>query len=276
MLDGHARRRDGAVPIGLERKVTRVSLQRLMMASFAVFVCLAIAPATAFAQQPAQPAEPPPDWTGSAGAGVAVTSGNSDTTNYNLAFDLTNDPKQRNVVKFTSLYLRGEQDDEVTVNRTSIMGRDEYSLTQRMFVFGQVDYLRDTFKLIDYLIAPTGGVGYKVIDTMATKFAVDVGVGGVWEKNPGIDVRSSGAVTAGEKLTHQLTATSTIKHSITALWKTQDIDDSLYTFNIGLGTKITERIQLSIDLLDTYKNLPPTPDTDKNDVALVTALTAKF
>jgi putative salt-induced outer membrane protein YdiY len=205
-----------------------------------------------------------------------VTSGNSDTTNYNLAFDLTYDPKQRNVVKFTSLYLRGEEDDELTVNRTSILGRDEYSLTPRMFVFGQVDYLRDTFKLIDYLIAPTGGVGYKVIDTMATKFAVDVGVGRVWEKNPGIDVRSSGAVTASEKLTHQLTATSTLKHSITALWKTKDIDDSLYTFNIGLGTKITERIQLSIDLLDTYKNLPPTPDTDKNDVALVTALTAKL
>lgn len=230
----------------------------------------------AYAQAPAAPAGPTPDWTGTAGAGLSVTSGNSDTTNYNLSLDLKHDPKTKNVIKFSALYLRGEEDDDLIVNRTSINARDEYSLTSRFFVFGQVEYLRDTFKLIDYLIAPTGGVGYKVIDTEPTKFAVDVGAGGVWEKNPGIDVRTSGALTAGEKLTHQLTATSTIKHGITGLWKTDDFSDSLYTFNVGLGTKITERVQLSIDLIDTYKNLPPTADTEKNDVALVTAITAKF
>jgi putative salt-induced outer membrane protein YdiY len=236
-------------------------------------LCLSTQPA--LAQAPAA-AGPVPAWTGSAGAGLSVTSGNSDTTNYNLAFDLKHDPKTKNVIKFTALYLRGEEDGDLIVNRTSINGRDEYSLTPRTFLFGQVEYLRDTFKLIDYLVAPTAGVGFKVINTEATQFAVDVGAGGVWEKNPGIDVRSSGAVTAGEKLTHQLTATSTLKHGITGLWKTDDFSDSLYTFNVGLGTKITERIQLSVDLVDTYKNLPPTPETEKNDVALVTAITAKF
>lgn len=229
----------------------------------------------AYAQAPA-PAGPTPAWTGTAGAGLSVTSGNSDTTNYNLSLDVKHDPKTKNVIKFSALYLRGEEDDDLIVNRTSINGRDEYSLTPRFFVFGQLEYLRDTFKLIDYLIAPTGGVGYKVIDTEPTKFAVDVGAGGVWEKNPGIDVRTSGAVTAGEKLTHQLTSTATIKHGITGLWKTDDFSDSLYTFNVGLGTKITERVQLAIDLIDTYKNRPPTAATEKNDVALVTAITAKF
>jgi putative salt-induced outer membrane protein YdiY len=236
--------------------------------------------AMVYAQAPAQPAQPPAEppktWTGTAGAGFSLTSGNSDTTSINLALDLTRDPKTRNIMKFTALYLRGEQDDEVTVDRTSLGFRDEYSLTRRVFVFGQIDYLRDTFKLIEYLVAPTGGVGFRVVDTEATKFTLDAGAGGAWEKNPGIDVRTSGALTAGEKLTHQLTETTTVKQGITGLWKTDDLSDSLYTFSVGLGMRITEQLQFSIDVLDTYKNLPPTPETEKNDVAVVTALTAKF
>ena len=69
-----------------------------------------------------------------------------------------------------------------------------------MYVFGQNQYLKDQFKEIDYLVAPTGGLGYKLFDTAATKLDVDGGVGVVWEKNPGFDVDSSGAIAAGEKL----------------------------------------------------------------------------
>ena len=243
---------------------------RFLLPAFAIAILF---PGIAHAQTPAAPMG---DWTGSAGVGLSITSGNSDTKNFNFSFDLKHDPKTKNVVKFSALYLRGDQDDELTVDRTSLLGRDEYALTSRLFVFGQVEYLRDKFKLIDYLVAPTGGVGYKLIDTEATKFAVDAGVGGVWEKNPGLDVRSSGAITAGEKLTHQLTPTTTVKEGVTALWKTKDFSDSLTTFSAGVSLKVTETIQIAIDLLDSYKNLPPTPETKKNDVALVMAVTAKF
>jgi putative salt-induced outer membrane protein YdiY len=230
----------------------------------------------AYAQQPAPPVEDPGTWTGSAGAGLSLTSGNSDTLNFNVAFDLTRDPKTRNVMKFKGLYLRGEQDDATTVNRTSLSFRDQYALSTRAFMFGQLDYLRDTFKLIDYLVAPTAGVGYKVIDTEPTKFAVDAGVGVVWEKNPDFDVRTDVALTAGETLVHQLSATASFKHAANALWKADDFADGLYTVSVGVAAQITPRVQLSFDVLDTYKNRPPTPETKKNDIALVTAIVAKF
>ena len=57
----------------------------------------------AVAQQPAAP--DPGTWIGSAGAGLALTSGNSDTLNFNVAFDVTRDPKTRNIMKWTGLYL---------------------------------------------------------------------------------------------------------------------------------------------------------------------------
>ena len=251
-------------PAAARRVAARIALAWLLSTS------------PAFAQQPAAVVEDPGTWTGSAGAGVSLTSGNSDTLNFNVAFDLTRDPKTRNVMKFKGLYLRGEQDDATTVNRTSLSFRDQYALSTRAFAFGQVEYLRDTFKLIDYLVAPTAGVGYKVIDTEPTKFAVDAGLGVVWEKNPDVDVNTDVALTAGETLAHKLSTTATFKHALTALWKADDFADGLYTFSVGLAAQITPRMQLSFDVLDTFKNKPPTPTTKKNDIALVTAIVAKF
>jgi putative salt-induced outer membrane protein len=228
-----------------------------------------------FGQQ-AAPAEPPPVWTGSGGAGLSIKSGNSDTSNYNLTIELVHDPASPNLMKWKALYLRGAQDDTVTVNRTSLGFRDEYSLSPRTFLFGQLDYLRDTFKEIDYLIAPTAGIGYKVLDTEPTKFAVDAGVGGVWEKNPGFDVNANGALTAGEQLAHQLNAAVVLRHAATGLWKMDDRGDSLYTVSVGLAVALAEHLQLTIDVLDSYKNRPPTAAIKKNDVAVVTAIVVKY
>ena len=41
-----------------------------------------------------------------------------------------------------------------------------------------------------------------------TEFAVDTGIGLVWEKNPGFDVDMDGALTAGQNFKHKLTATA--------------------------------------------------------------------
>jgi putative salt-induced outer membrane protein YdiY len=249
----------------------------IAVAVFAGAAMLLVSPSVAFAQQPAAPPAPDPGtWIGSAGAGLALTSGNSDTLTFNIAFDVTRDPKTRNIMKWTGLYLRGEQEGELTADRLSLAFRDQYALTPRAFVFGQIEYLRDTFKLIDYLVAPTVGVGYKVVDTEPTKFSVDAGLGVAWEKNPNVDVKTSFAITAGEKLEHALTPTATIKHAATALWKADDFADGLYTISFGLATRISEQVQLSVELLDTFKNRPPTPETKKNDLALVTNITAKF
>jgi putative salt-induced outer membrane protein YdiY len=262
--------------IGVRRNRRYTSLVATLIMTAAAWL---LAMGTAIAQPPPPPpppAEPPGIWTGSTGAGMSLTNGNSDTVNYSLAFDITRDAKTRHVLKWTGLYLRGEREGELTVNRTSLGFRDQYAIRTRTFVYGQLDYLRDTFKLIDYLVAPTVGIGYKFIDTEATKFSADVGGGVVWEKNPDLDLQTDGAVTAGEKLQHQLTETTTLKHATTALWKADDFADGLYTVAVGVAVRMSQNLQLMVDLLDTFKNRPPTAATEKNDVALVVAVTLKY
>ena len=240
-----------------------------------VVVCVCL---TVVAVQPAAaqaPAPPHKIWDVAASVGIAATSGNSDTSQFNAAYDLTYDPLTRNIVKSTALFLRGTTEGEVSAERFLFNVRDEYKLNDRTYVFGNNLYLRDRFKSISYLDAVTGGIGYKLVASDRTKLDVDGGAGGVWEKNRGLELKSSGAVTAGEKLQHQLTSTTTLTQSVTGLWKTNDVEDALYTFGAGVAVAVSSRIQLKFEVVDVFKNKPPTADVKKNDVATVVAIVFK-
>lgn len=250
----------------------RMSTRSTFVSLYAIFICSS----TAWAQPPAAPADPPipKTWTTTASAGLALTNGNADTSTVNAGYEVIYDPQRRNLIKSDGLYLRGRTDGELTADRIGLNGRDEYRLTSRAYAFGQMQYLHDRFKEIDYLIAPTGGLGYRLIDSPLTRLSVDGGVGGVWEKNTGFDVRASGAITAGEKLQRQLTATTTLTETATALYKMNDFADALYTLDVTLAAVISTRTQLKLQFLDVYKN-QVTAGLVKNDVAIVVGVVFK-
>ena len=238
-----------------------------------IVACLVlVASTTSFAQAP--PAAPPDPWTATASAGLALTSGNTDTNTLNLGYGFAYDPKTRNLVKSEGLFLRGKTDEELTTDRLALSGRDEYKLRDRLFTFGQLQYLRDQFKDIAYLVAPTVGLGYRLADTDRTKVSLDAGVGGVWEKKPLGDVQASGALTFSEKLSRQLSTSATVTESFTGLYKTDDFSDALYAFSTTLAATVTPRTQVKVEFLDTYKNLV-TPAFVKNDIALIVGVVFK-
>ena len=171
--------------------------------------------------------------------------------------------------------IRGVTEGELSASRLGLNIRDEYRIGGRAFVFGQNQYLRDAFKKIVFLLAPTGGIGYKVLDTDRTKFSLDAGIGGVWEKNTDMDVRASGAVTLGERYSHALTPAATLTQSFSGLWKTSDFADSLLTFGVGIAVSMSTQTQLKVELLDSYKNRPPVSSVQKNDVAVLMAIVYK-
>ena len=154
--------------------------------------------------------------------------------------------------------------------------RLERMISGRAYVFGQFGYVRDRFKDIDYLIAPTAGLGYKLIANDRTTLDVDSSVGMVFEKNTGFDVESDGAVAAGEKLTHKISGSASFTQGASALWKMDDFGDALYTFSAGLGASVTTHVQLKFEFQDIYKARPTGIDVQKNDIALITAFVYKF
>ena len=156
-----------------------------MRATLAIILTmLTMSTSALLAQAPAAqaPAAPPPPWIIAFSGGLALTSGNTDTFTTNADYNVTYDPKTRNMVKSEGLWIRGKTEGELTASRLGLNIRDEFRLSTRTFVFAQNQYLRDEFMSIDYLLAPGGGFGYKLFDTMATKLAVDAGAGGVWRR----------------------------------------------------------------------------------------------
>lgn len=217
-----------------------------------------------------------PPWTSSVGAGLAITSGNSDTKNINLSFNTKYDPKTRIVFKAEALYLRGDADGETLVDKATANAREEYSLSDRTFAFGEVSYLRDPFKSINYFIAPVAGAGYRVIKTDTRNLTVDAALGVQTESNSITGRSSSGALKAGENFDWALSPTSKITQKLTGIWKTNALGDALYHFDAGLATTIVTRIELKIAYAYDYRTRTPLPAIEKGDSALFAAVLFKF
>jgi putative salt-induced outer membrane protein YdiY len=254
----------------MTRSISRVSIVLTLACAFSASFVQAQTPA------PPPPAPPPQAWTGSAGLGLSLNRGNTATTNLNATFEAAQNPTLKSVWKFKGLYLRGETDGALTVDRLLLEGRNERTFTTRAYGFGQVQFLEDQFKQIDYLIAPSAGLGYKLVVTPRTSLNADAGVGFKFEKNPGFERRDDLVITASDKFEHKLSGTASVMQSFGALWKAQDFGDALYTFTAGVAAALTTRTQVKVELLDTYATRPPNVTVKNNDVALLTAFVYKF
>jgi len=223
-------------------------------------------------------AQKPPEkpWTSTLGAGLALTSGNTSTRNYDLSFATKYDPKTRLLFKAEALYLLGSSNGEKQVDKASADAREEYTVSDRTFAFAELSYLRDPFKGISYSIAPLAGAGYRIFKSDRRTLSVDGAAGAIVDNNIGIGRSTSGALKGGENFEWAISPTSKLTQKITGIWKTKDFADSLYHFDAGLTTTIATRAELKVAYNYDYKNRPPSPAIRKGDSALFAAVLFKF
>ena len=238
------------------------------------FVMLLLLAASAVHAQDAPP--PGQTWSGNFGAGLSLTRGNSDTKNINLSAQVAQRIDAKNLAKYDAFYLRGDQNGDLVIDRTTLGGRDEYTLSPVMYAFGDVHYLRDKFKQIDYLVSPTVGAGYHFIKEKDLDVAAEGGLGFVIEKDAGLSRETSGALTAKQLLTWKFSPTATVGEVASGLWKTKAFGDALYHFEASLASDLTARSQLKLSMIDDYKTRPPAAGIKKNDVSLIAAVVMKF
>ena len=214
--------------------------------------------------------------TGHFAAGYTFTSGNSDTRSFNVGLQLKYDPRTKNVVKADAFYILNSENGTSTVDRTSGHLRDEYYFRPRWFAYGDLQYLKDQFKEIDYLVAPTAGVGTALVKTKAHELLVDLGAGALFEKDEPRDRTSSAVVRAGENYSWKVSDSASFTENAFALWKTKDFADAYYHLDIGLGASINDHFELKVALIDEYKRKPPDPTVKRNDVAGIVSIGYKL
>lgn len=242
----------------------------------AVLVLLQVA-AGAEAQETA-PAPEPPGWNGSSSLGVALTSGNSDTISVNGAYELSLENGGPYGFRSAGLLMWGRADGFLTSDHLTLNWRLERRLETGGSVFAHTQYLRDSFKSIDYLIAPTIGLSRLLRKNDRTELGIDAAVGGVWERNPDTDADLDAAITAGQKFSHKLTSTAELMQRFNSLWKMDDFSDALYTFGAAIALTVTSATQVKIELIDNYKTRPPAAAerVRKNDIATLVSFVYKF
>jgi len=258
----------------------------MKLKTFAVLsLVLLVATGRAFAQEAAPPKPmcpcpppdpPPPVLQGSFSAGLALTTGNTDTSSFNLGFNMVYDPKTHSLFKADAFYLRSTNDGEATTDKAGANLRYEYKLTERFFAFAQLGYQRDVFKNITYLITPMLGAGYYVVKEKTLELTVDASIGGAFEKDSGFDATSSGAFALGQGFVWKISPTTTFTEKATGLWKTDDTSDCFYHFELGLAASLVKNFELKVSYLVDYKNLPNPPTLKKTDTALIAAIVYKF
>jgi putative salt-induced outer membrane protein len=226
------------------------------------------------------PEPPPPPLTGSLGAGLSLTTGNSDTSAFNLGFNLTYDPRTHSLFKAEAFYLRSVTDGVVAVDKATASLRYEYRISDRIYAFGQAGYLRDQNKNITYLIASMAGAGAYVVKEKTLELSLDGSVGGAFEKDSGFAATSSGAFGVGEAFTWRFSPSATLTQKAAGLWKTSNTSDSFYHFEVGLAATLVKSFELKVAYLVDYKNKPISTDPNnplkKTDTALIAAILYKF
>ena len=206
-------------------------------------------------------------WAGHFAAGLTLTKGNSDTRTFNLALTVEYRLQPRNLVKADGFYLNSREDGVSSVARTSLHLRDEYTLSDRYFAFGDVQFVKDQFKSIDSLVASTVGAGVHLIKTRKEELSADLGAGFILERDEGLDRTTSGVVRAGESYLWKISKSANLTESAFGLWKTRDTGDAYYHFEVALGAAINDHVEIKIALLDEYKAKPVFDTIKKNDVA---------
>jgi putative salt-induced outer membrane protein YdiY len=254
---------------------------RCLRVSAAVSAFLAVSASSALvrpvAAQDCPPCPPPPPagWNISVGGGLSLTGGNTDTSSYSLSANVVYDPKKKNLFRGEALYLRASEEDRATVSRTAASLRDEYKVNGRAFVFGQLGYLRDRFKELDYLLAPVAGLGVRVVDRPNLLLSVDGGAGGAFEKLEDQDSTTNLALQATQRLEWQLTPGSRFLQKSGGLWKADDLEDAYYRLELGIATTITKGLELKVAFIDDYKARPARPELEKNDTSFLASILFK-
>lgn len=250
-----------------------------------VLLVVATAAAPAFAQEPAPakpmcpcppPDPPPPVLQGSFSAGLALTTGNSDTSSFNLGFNLVYDPKAHSLFKADAFYLHSGNDGVATSDKAAARLRYEYKVTERAYAFLQLGYNRDRFMNMTYLITPMVGAGYSVVKEKTLDVTLEGSIGGAFEKDGGYDATSSGAFAVAQGLAWKISPGATFTERASGLWKTSDTSDCFYHFEVGLAASLVKSFELKLTYLVDYRNLPNPPTKEKTDTTLIFAIVYKF
>jgi hypothetical protein len=232
-------------------------------------------------------------WAGGLNLGFAVTRGNSETKNLDIAFNAARTGFHDKLILYTnSVYATNDlptASPHTTANSTGGGARYDHNFASRTFGFVNGDFLSNSLQDLNLRSTLGGGIGVHVVKNAATTFDLLAGVNYTHESYSSstipppptggtfVPARSDSlaGLTLGDAFTHKVGKGTVITQSFFIYPDLSDTSQYRGTFNFGTVTKLNKWLGWQNSFGDIYVSNPP-PGTKQNDLQLATGLNFSF
>ncbi len=232
-------------------------------------------------------------WAGGLNLGFAVTRGNSETKNLNIAFNGARTGFHDKLTLYTnSFYATNDlptASPHTTANEIGGGARYDHDFSPRAFGFGSGDFFSNSLQDLDLRSILGGGLGLHAIKSAATTLDLLVGANYTHESYSSLTIPppppggtfvaarsdSLAGLTLGDAYTLKVGKGTVITQSFFFYPDLSDTSQYRGTFNFGTVTKLNKWLGWQNSFGDIYVSNPP-PTTKKNDLQLATGLNISF
>lgn len=227
------------------------------------------------------------EWRGAAGAAVAATSGNSESSTLALSADMLRaTTADKLAFGANASYARSKNAAGVTsttANKWSAFGQYDRNLTAQLYAFGKLGLEGDELISLALRTAVAGGLGYKLVDTKESAFSLFGGVGYTVDQYDTPQTIGSktakrfsrASVYLGEESSHTLSASTTFKQRLELYPGVSGDKALLAKFTAGLSTAVSNTLSFNVNLVADHNSKPPAGRRD-TDWGVLAGLSVKF
>jgi putative salt-induced outer membrane protein len=246
----------------------RTGRQRFLI----LLVLILVAARSASAQTPAQPPEPPPRLEASAQFAFLDTRGNATAQSLGAGSELIWRPDPWTYTA-KAIFAQTESDDELKARSVTALFRASRALNERLSMYSQYDFLRDTFAGVEQRHVIEGGVSYLLLNTLPHKLQFDAGLGYLYEDRPN-DHFDSATLSLAAPYRFAFSPTSEFTYEPRFLLSLADADAWKYDQNAALAVALNTLLSLKVSHILRYSAEPPV-GFDKTDTIMAISLVAK-
>lgn len=216
-------------------------------------------------------------WAGDVSLGLALTRGNTDTSNLSFSFSANKNISAEWEWHSSGSFLLGKIKNQTNAESLSLSSGINWKHSARVFSYFKLQALRDRFKNYDYRLLPTIGVGYKLISSEKTDFSMEIGFSEVFTR-----YRDSGntesylGISWGNSLSWNISPNAELKQKFTFNTDLTDFPHFFAQLEMSLAAAIAKGWALKVSLIDSFDNQPVGEGIKKNDAAFLAGLSMKF
>jgi putative salt-induced outer membrane protein YdiY len=231
-------------------------------------------------------------WAGGLNLGFAVTRGNSETKNLNIAFNAVRTGFHDKLTLYTnSVYATNDlsgASPHTTSNSIGGGARYDHDFSPRAFAFVNGDFFSNSLQFLDLRSSFGGGIGLHAIKNAVTTLDLLAGLNYTHESYSGIPnplpppltnsySKSYAALTLGDAFTHKLGKSTDLTQNFFFYPDLSDTSQYRFTLNAATVTKLNKWLGWQNSFGDVYVTYPLRPlGTKANDLQIATGINISF